>query len=121
MNTITAELKEGGLIISTDAIEELGWRGGTMKISIEKHNGTAVLRPLELSTKEISDIACIYLIEHVGDATAVKKPILQNDKWRVEVVLSYRPETIGYLTFTRAGQLIESESDSPAKLKGITN
>ncbi|MEK7729542.1 MAG: hypothetical protein AAB354_14095 [candidate division KSB1 bacterium] len=120
MNTITAELRDNRLILPTSTIEQLGWRD-TTKILIEKHNGTAVLRPLEPTAKEISDIACIHLIEYVGDATAVKTPVLKDDKWQVEVVLAYRPETIGHLTFTRAGQLVENESDSPAKLKGITN
>jgi len=118
MSTVTAELKGNMLFLPSDAIEQLGWSEST-KILFEKHNGKIAIRPKELTAKEIADIACIFLIEYVGDATAVKKPVWQDGKWRVEVVLSYRPETIGFLTFSADGQLIENESDSPAKLKGI--
>jgi len=69
--------------------------------------------------EEIADITGTYLIDYVGDATDVKTPVWQDGKWRVEVVLSYRPVTVGFLTFSPDGQLIEEESDSPAKMKGI--
>jgi len=78
-----------------------------------------VFRSRELAAGEIADIACTYLVEYVGDATAVKTPVWTNGKWRVEVVLSYRSETIGYLTFFRFGELIAEESDSRKKLKGL--
>jgi len=119
MSTFTAEVKDKKLLLPIEAFEWLGWRNST-KISIEKNNGTVVIRQQELTAEEIADVACIYLIEHVGDATAVKMPLWLNGKWRVEVVLSYRPKTtVGYLTFSSDGQLIESESDSPAKMKGV--
>jgi len=118
MITVMAEIKNEVLFLPTEALEQLGWHDGT-KISIEKSNGTAVIRSQELTTEEIADIACTYLAEYVGDATAVKPPVWADGKWRVEVVLSYRPETIGYLTYSQYGELIEEESDSRAKLKGL--
>ncbi len=117
MSTITAEVRDKKLFLSTEADEQLGWREG-VKILFEKDNGKMVIRPQELTVEEIADIACTYLVEYVGDATAVKTPVWINGKWRVEAVLSHRPETIGYLTFSRFGELIEEESDSRKKLKG---
>ena len=119
MSTFTAEVKDKKLLLPAEAFEWLGWRDST-KILIEKNNGTVVIRQQELTAEEIADIACVHLIEHVGDATAVKMPVWRNGKWHVEIVLSYRNETVGHLTFSSDGQLIESESDSPAKMKGVT-
>ncbi len=119
MSTFTAEVKDKKLLLPAEAFEWLGWRDST-KISIEKNNGTVVIRQQELTAEEIADIACTYLIDCVGDATDVKTPVLQNGKWLVEVVLSYRREiTVGFLTFSADGQLIENESDTPAKMKSI--
>lgn len=120
MSKVTVEVKNNTLVLPTDAIEQLGWREST-KLSIKKDNGTAVLRPQELMEEDIADIACTYLVEYVGDATAVTKPIWKDGKWHVKVILSYRPETVvGLLTFTADGQLIETDSDSPAKMKDIS-
>ena len=118
MQMFSVEVANDALILPVELIEQLGWREST-KILIQKHNGTVAIRPKVLTADEIADRACVYLIKHVGDATAVKLPVREGGNWRVEVVLSYRPETIGFLTFSSDGRLIESESDSPAKLKGI--
>lgn len=118
MSTVTAEVRDKKLFLPTEAVGLLGWREG-VKILFEKDNGTIVIRRQELTAEEIADIACVYLIDYVGDATAVKMPVWQDGKWRVEVVLSYRPETVGYLTFASDGQLLEGESDSAAKMKGM--
>jgi len=119
MSTITAEVEHNKLFLPTDIIQQLGWHENT-KILFEKDNGKTVIRPQELTAEEIADIACIYLIDYVGDATAVKTPVWKDGKWRIEVVLSYRSETVGFLTFSADGQLIEEESDGPAKMKGIS-
>jgi hypothetical protein len=119
MSVITAEVKDDALLLPTEAFEKLGWREDT-QIVFEKHDGTVVFRPKKLTADEIADIAGTYLVKYVGDATDVKTPVWQDGKWRVEVVLSYRRETtVGYLTFSPDGQLVESESDSPAKMRGF--
>lgn len=118
MSTITAEVKDKKLVLLTGALDQLGWRENT-NIFLEKDNGSVVISPRELTAKEIARLAGIYLVKYVGDATDVKTPIRIEDKWRVEVVLSYRPQTIGYLTFTTQGEFIPEESDSPAKLRGL--
>ncbi|MGH7596444.1 MAG: hypothetical protein ACREOI_08830 [bacterium] len=119
MNTITVEVKDKKLVLPNGALDQLGWRENT-NILLEKDNGSVVIRPRELTAKEIARLAGIYLAKYVGDATDVKTPIRNDDKWRVEAVLSYRPQTIGYLTFTAQGELIPEESDSPAKLRGLS-
>jgi len=118
MSTVTAEVRDKKLFLPTEAMRQLGWHEG-VKILFEKDNGAMVIRPQELTAEEIADIACIYLIDHVGDAAAVKTPKWMDGKWRVEVVLSYRAKTVGFLTFSPDGQLIEEESDNPAKMKGM--
>lgn len=118
MSTFTVEVNDNKLFVPADAIEKLGWLENT-KILFEKDNRRAVIRPLELTAKEIARLARVYLTEYVGNATDVKTPIRVHDKWRVEAVLSHRPQTIGYLTFTAQGELVAEESDSPAKLRGL--
>jgi len=120
MITVTAEVENKELVVPGEVLEELGWREDAT-IVLEKRNGRIVFRPRRLNAKEIADLTCIYLIKYVGDATAVKSPIWKDGKWRVEVVLSYRPETIGFLTYSSDGALIESESDSPKQLKGVAS
>jgi hypothetical protein len=118
MSVITAEVKDNVLFLPTEAFEKLGWHEDT-KIIFERHDGAVVFLPKQLTAEEIADIAGTYLVKYVGDATDVKTPIWQDGKWRVEVVLSYRRETtVGFLTFSPDGHLVESESDSPAKMKG---
>jgi len=118
MENMITELKDDLLVMPSEISARLGWKAEA-RLLIEKQNGAVAVRQQKLTADKITDLACIYLIKYVGDATAVKTPLWQDGKWRVEVVLSYRPETIGFLTFSSDGQLIESESDSRAKLKGI--
>jgi len=116
MNTITAEVRDNALVLPPDVIAQLGWREDT-KILIKRDNGSLLLRSQEITAEEIEKIACTYLIDRVGDATAVKTPLLKDGRWHVEVVLSYRPQTVGFLTFSLDGRLVESESDSPVKMQ----
>jgi hypothetical protein len=76
MKTVTAEVENNNLVLANDAIEKLGWREST-RLKIKEYNGKFVVLPRELTQKEIADSACIYLIKHVGDATAVKTPNLR--------------------------------------------
>jgi antitoxin component of MazEF toxin-antitoxin module len=119
MNTVIAEVSDDVIVVPAETIERLGWHEDT-NIILEKHNGKFVFRAKKLTADEIADIAGTYLVKYVGDATDVKPPVWQGGKWRVEVVLSYRRETtVGFLTFSPDGHLVESESDSPAKMKGF--
>lgn len=114
METIEAEFKENSLDLPTAIGERLGWKPGT-KLLIETRDRDMYLRPQELSAKDVARLAGIYLVKYVGDATDVKAPIRVDGKWRVEVVLSYRPQTVGFLTFSPDGQLIENESTALRK------
>jgi hypothetical protein len=116
VDTVTIEVRDNTLILPPEAGAKLGWSVDT-KLHFKKDKDDFVLCPRELTADEIDDIACTYLMEYVGDATAVKTPILKNGKWHVEVVLSYRDETVGYLTLSRDGKILPEESDSPQKMK----
>jgi len=118
METIVAELKDNSLVITSEVGKRLGWKKWT-KLHIEADDSHLYLHPQDLSAEEIARVARIYLAEYVGNATDVKTPVRDNGKWRVEAVLSHRPQTIGYMTFTVQGELVEEESDSPAKLQGL--
>ena len=120
METVTIKLKDDALVLPPEVGKQLGWMAGT-KLFVETQEHDLYVRRQELSAKEIARLARIHLAEHVGNATDVKTPVRTNGKWRVEAVLSYRPQTIGYVTFNAEGELIEEESDSPAKLRGLTD
>jgi antitoxin component of MazEF toxin-antitoxin module len=120
METIVVKLKDKALVLPPEVGKQLGWEPGT-KLFVETQEQNLYVRRQELNAKEIARLARIHLAEHVGNATDVKTPIRINGKWRVEAVLSYRPQTIGYMTFTAQGELVEDESDSPAKLRGLSD
>lgn len=114
---INIEVRDNAVIFPSEATALLDWEEDT-RISVKRENGRMLLRPQELTAEEIDDIACTYLVKYVGDATAVKTPVLKDGKWHAEVVLSYRDEAVGFLTFSRDGKLLPEESDSPQKMKG---
>ncbi len=116
MNAFTGEVRDNAMVVPLEVFAQLGWQEDA-RIFLKKDNGRLLLRPQELTADEIDDIACTYLVKYVGDATAVKTPVFKNGKWHAEVVLSYRDETVGFLTFSRDGQLLPEESDSPQKMK----
>jgi hypothetical protein len=120
METIVVKLQDKALVLPPEVGKQLGWESGT-KLFVETQEHNLYVRQQELSAKEIARLARIHLAEHVGNATDVKTPIRINGKWRVEAVLSHRPQTIGYMTFTAQGELVEDESDSPAKLRGLSD
>ena len=120
METIKVKLKDDALVLQFEVGKQLGWESGT-KLFVETQEHDLYVRRQELSAKEIARLARIHLAEHVGNATDVKTPVRINGRWRVEAVLSHRPQTIGYMTFTTQGEIIEDESDSPAKLRGLSD
>jgi len=74
------------------------------------------ISPAELDSTEIADRAATYVFDHVGDAAAVGTPERDVDVWRVPVTLSYRARNLGVLTYSAGGELVPSESDSPASM-----
>jgi len=95
MSTFTVEVNENKLFLPTDAIEKLGWPEST-KILFEKDNGRVVIRPLELTAKEIARLAGIYLAKYVGDATDVKRrfTLPVNGAWKLSCLIDHKPSAI---------------------------
>ena len=115
MSKIVQQISSKGLHLPKALIEKWGWQEGA-KVIVENHGRSVSIYPQELNAVDISDVACNYLLEHVGDAVAVKTPFRVNDHWIVPVVLAYQKKDLGRLSFTSSGDLIIEESDSPAML-----
>lgn len=115
MSKIYEEITAKGLTLPNIVLEQWGWEEGT-RVVIESQNGTIVIKPEELTARDIARRACIFLLKKVGDATAVKTPIRDGNKWRVTVVVPYLKKDIGQLTYTLDGSLIPEESDTPEQL-----
>ena len=115
MSKVVQEISSKGFHLPKSLIEKWGWQEGT-KVVVESHGRSVSIYPQDLMSVDIADMACNYLLEHVGDAVAVKTPYRVNDHWVVPVVMSYQKINLGRLLFTSSGDLIIEESDSPAML-----
>ncbi len=115
MSKVVQQISSKGLHLPKALFEKWGWREGA-KVIVENHGRMISIYPQELTGVDIADVACNYLLEHVGDAVAVKTPYRVNDHWIVPVVLAYQQKELGRLSFTSSGDLIIEESDSPATL-----
>jgi hypothetical protein len=115
MSKIIQEVTADGLHLPKVLVEQFGWREGT-KVMLEIHDRTLSIVPQEFTSENIAEIACIFLLEKVGDAAAIKKPYRKNDRWVVDVVLPHARKDLGTLVFTANGKLMSDESDSPSKL-----
>ena len=122
MSKILEEITAKGLHLPNSVLENWGWEEGT-KVTIEHNNNnkTIVISPREITAREISSRACIFLLKKVGDAAGVKTPVRDGDKWRVTVVLPHRKKDLGQLTYTLDGFLVPEESDSSEQLKAKAN
>jgi hypothetical protein len=115
MSKVIQEIDSTGLHLPKSLTERWGWREGT-KVIIENKGRSISILPQEFTGVEIANLACDYLLSHVGDAVTIKTPNRVNDHWVVPVVLSYQKKDLGRLAFTASGELIIEESDSPALL-----
>ncbi|MCI0511674.1 AbrB/MazE/SpoVT family DNA-binding domain-containing protein [candidate division KSB1 bacterium] len=115
MSKIVQEITSTGLHLPKSLIERWGWHEGT-KVFIENRGHSIFISLQELTAVDIANQACNYLLEHVGDAVAVKTPYWLNDHWVVPVILSFQKKDLGELTFSRSGELIIEKSDTPATL-----
>jgi hypothetical protein len=115
MSKTIQEISSQGLRLPKALIEKWGWQEGA-KVIVENHGHSIFIYPQELTSIDIADIACNYLLEYVGDSVAVKTPYQMNDHWVVPVVLPHQKKDLGRLLFTSSGDLIIEESVSPAML-----
>lgn len=115
MSKVVQEITSTGLHLPKSLIERWGWHEGT-KVIVENRGHSIFISPQELTAVDIANMACNYLLEHVGDAVAVKTPYRLNDHWVVPVILSFHKRDLGQLAFTLSGELIIEKSDTPAML-----
>jgi antitoxin component of MazEF toxin-antitoxin module len=109
------EITADGLYLPKSLVEQFGWHQGT-KVMLEIHDRAVSIVPQELTAEDIAEIACIFLLEKVGDAVAIKKPQKKDEKWIVDVILPHARKDLGALVFTANGKLISDESSNPSKL-----
>src|SRR4030043_318460 len=94
MSKVVQEISSTGLYLPKALIEKWGWQEGT-RVIVERLGRSISIYPQESSIVDIANIACNHLLEHVGDAVAVKTPFRVNDHWVVPVVLSYKKKDLG--------------------------
>lgn len=111
METLTHEITKQGLQLTSEELERLGWREG-QQVQVQFTGRSIVISPLLSPADKIRARALSHLFLHVGDATAVGPAEWANDRWRVEVFLSYEDLKVGDLVFDAEGNLIEAESSS---------
>ncbi|MBM3149342.1 MAG: AbrB/MazE/SpoVT family DNA-binding domain-containing protein [Chloroflexi bacterium] len=105
-----------GLQLPKELVERWGAREG-QEVIIELTRSFIRIVPAELDAVEIVDRAATYVFDQVGDATAVGQPQRVGERWRVPVLLSYRPKQLGVLTYSLRGELLPDESDSAQTMR----
>lgn len=111
METLTHEVTKQGLQLTSEELERLGWREG-QQVQVQFTGRSIVISPVLSPADKIRARALSHLFQHVGDATAVGLAEWIEDRWRVEVFLSYKDAKLGHLVFDPDGNLIEEESSS---------
>lgn len=97
-------------------IEQWGAREG-QEVIIEVARSFIRIVPAEVEAGEIADRAATYGFDQVGDATVVGQPERVGERWRVPILLSYRPKQLGVLTYSLRGELLLDESDSAQTMR----
>lgn len=120
MSKIVEEVTAKGLTLPSTFLEQWGMGEGT-KVAIESSNKAIVIKPEEVTAREITKRAMTFLLWKVGDATGVKTPVRDGNKWRVTVVLPYLKKDLGQLTYTLDGTLVFEESNTPEELSQKAN
>ncbi len=120
MSRIYEEITAKGLFLPNVVLAQWGLEEGT-KVEIESRNKTIVIKPREVTAREITRRAYSFLLHKVGDATAIKPPVRKGNKWKVTVTLPHRKRVLGQLTFTANGILLTSESNTPKQLSEKAN
>lgn len=104
-----------GLQIPTAVLEEYGIPEGS-SVMIEVEEKMIRIVPEQLTEEAIKKLAINYVLNHVGDATAIDKPKFENENWIVSVVLSYKQIQLGTLVFSKTGMLLTSVSTTPEEM-----
>lgn len=104
-----------GLQIPRAVLEEYGIKEGA-SVVIELEEGIIRIAPEQLTEEAIKKLALNYVLNHVGDATAIGKPKFENERWGIPVVLPYKRIQLGTLLFSKTGTLLTSVSTEPEEM-----
>ncbi len=104
-----------GLQIPRAVLEEYGIKESAYVV-IEVEEGIIRIVPEQLTEEAIKKLALNYVLNHVGDATAIGKPKFENERWGIPVVLPYKRIQLGTLLFSKTGTLLTSVSTEPEEM-----
>ena len=116
MTQVVQRVSSNGLQLPKELIEQWGIKEG-QEVIIELERSVNRIVPATVDAAEIANRAATYVFDHVGDATEVGKPEQVGERWRVPVMLSYRPKQLGVLTYSSQGELLPDESDSTETMR----
>lgn len=116
MTRVVQRVGANGLQLPKELVERWGIKEG-QEVIIELTRSFIRILPAELDAAEIADRAASYVFDQVGDATAVGQPERVGERWRVPVLLSYRPKQLGVLSYSLRGELLPEESDSAQMMR----
>ncbi len=116
MTQLVQKVSADGIHLPKELIEQCGVTEGH-EVVIELEDSTIRITPAQVDAAEIADRAATYVFDYVGDAAAVEQPIREGGRWRVPVVLSYRPKELGTLIYSLRGELLRNESDAPRAMR----
>lgn len=116
MTRLVQRVGANGLQLPKELIEQWGAREG-QEVIIEVARSFIRIVPAEVDAAEIADRAATYGFDCVGDATVVGQPERVGERWRVPILLSYRPKQLGVLTYSLRGELLLDESDSAQTMR----
>lgn len=116
MSQVIQRVTANGLQLPKELVEGWGAKEG-QEVIIEVARSFIRIVPAELDSREIADRAATYVFGQVGDATAVGQPERVGERWRVPILLSYRPKQLGVLTYSLRGELLPDESDSAQTMR----
>ena len=116
MTYVVQRVGPNGLQLPKELIEQWGAKEG-QEVIVELQRSFIRIVPAEVDAAEIADRAATYAFDCVGDATVVGQPERAGDRWRVPIVLSYRPKKLGMLTYSLRGELLPDESDSAQTMR----
>lgn len=116
MTQMMQRVTANGLQLPKELVEQWGVKEG-QEVIVELHRSFVHIVPAEVDSAAIADRAATYVLDGVGDATAIGQPERVGDRWRIPVLLSYRPKQLGVLTYSLRGELIPDKSDSTETMR----
>lgn len=115
MQKLKERIGATGLQIPRAVLEEYGIPEGA-SVVIEGEEGIIRIVPEQLTEGNIKKLALNYILNNVGDATAIGNPLFEDENWIVPVVLSYKDMQLGTLVFSKNGKLLKKASTSPEEM-----